>query len=106
MLRNLLKDEFDIDLPISGGMGQSINDPIVIGTPDKLVASRVEMDVLRCINKQLGRHWRLTSKLRINDDLNCHIEKVSFEAKYQEGDKIITDTRNFYFDISSLALDK
>lgn len=106
MLRKLLKDDFDIDLPISGGMGQSISDPIVIDTADNLVASRVEMDVLRCINKQLGRHWRLTKTLRIHDDLNCHIEKVSFEAKYPEGDQIITDTRNFYFDISSLALDK
>ena len=106
MLRQLLIDDFKIDLPISGGTGQSIGDPIVIETQHKHVASRAEMDILRCINKQLGRHWRLVGKVRINDDLNCDIEKVSFEAKYPEGDEVITDTRNFYFDISALNLDE
>ena len=104
MLRKLLQEDFNIDLPISGGMGQSASDSIVIESPNKNVASRVEMDILRCINKQLGRHWRLVGKLRIHADLNSAIEKVSFEAKYPEDDQIITDTRNFYFDISALAL--
>lgn len=104
MLKELLLNDFKIDLPISGGTGQSINDSIVINTPLKDVASRVEMDVIRCINLKLGRHWRLIGKQHISNTHQTQIEKVRYESKYVEDDQVITETLNMYFDVTSLEL--
>jgi hypothetical protein len=35
MLKELIEQDFGIDLPISGGFGNSINDPIIITTTNR-----------------------------------------------------------------------
>lgn len=95
MLKKLLNDDFFVELPISGGMGQSLLDPIVIETTSALEVRDVQHVVLTCINKALGRTWRIIEISHDSGDV--FIEKVSFDAIYIEGNEVVTERLNFYF---------
>ncbi len=103
MVRDLLIRDFGIDLPISGGRGSSIGDPIIINTQSAHEASWIEMEYVRCICARFGWHWRAIGR-EIIDDANGRIERLSCEVKYPEDDQVITERRNFYFDISEVDL--
>lgn len=101
-LRELLKADFGIDLPISGGSGCSLAEPVIIDSDSPHVMSRVQMEMLRCILMRLGWHWRLSSKELVGPQTEV-IEKVVCEVKYTEEEQVITEIRAFYFDISKLG---
>lgn len=100
MLRDLLNSDFDIDLPISGGMGNAESDPIVIETDDPQAASLVQMQVARCIYGRLGFHWKVIDK-SFTENPEKWVEKLTSENVYPEGDQLITERRALYFDISA-----
>lgn len=61
------------------------------------------MEVTRCIYGRLGWHWKFIDRTRING-LSVHIEKITCEVRYAEDDQIITELRNFFFDLSNIDL--
>jgi hypothetical protein len=52
-LRSLLHNDFGIDFPITGGMGNSIENPIVILPHEPRDTVGVEHEILRCLS--IGR---------------------------------------------------
>jgi hypothetical protein len=59
ILNDLLKTDFGIDLPISGGLGNSIDNAIIIhrsGVNDYL---RTEYSILECLGKVKGIEWEV-----------------------------------------------
>lgn len=94
----LLRD-FGKDLQISGGTGNSIDDPITLNAQSPHDASWTEMEVARCIYGRLGWHWRALERTR-----SGKIEKLSCEVRYAEGNEVITEKRSFYFDVSNIGL--
>jgi hypothetical protein len=102
-LRQMLLRDFKKKLPISGGFGQSVDEPIVITTPDPEDAALTQLEVARCIYGFNGRYWRLIERTAVPTDLR-RIEKMSCEIKFIEDDQVITETRNFYFDLSAVEL--
>ena len=98
-LRQMLLKEFKKNLPISGGIGQSLDEPIVITTSDPEDAALTQLEVARCIYGFNGRYWRLIERTAVPTDVG-RIEKMSCEIKFIEDDQVITETRNFYFDLS------
>lgn len=99
MLKELLLRDFGKDLKISGGTGNSFDDPIIIEVESPHDASWIEMEVASCIYVRLGWHWRAVERTKLEEG-GKHIEKLSCEVKYIEGDQLVTETRNFYFDLS------
>jgi hypothetical protein len=99
MLREMLLRDFGKDLKISGGTGNSIEDPIALDPQSPHDASWTEMEVARCIYGRLGWHWRAIDRSRAGK-----IEKLSCEVRYAEGDEVVTEKRAFYFDVSSIGL--
>jgi hypothetical protein len=99
MLREMLLRDFGKDLKISGGTGNSIEDPITLDPQSPHDASWTEMEVARCIYGRLGWHWRAIDRSRAGK-----IEKLSCEVRYAEGDEVVTEKRAFYFDVSSIGL--
>lgn len=99
MLKELLLRDFGKDLKISGGAGNSVDDPIIIEIESPHDASWIEMEVASCIYGRLGWHWRAVERTKLEEG-DKHIEKLSCEVKYIEGDQLVTETRNFYFDLS------
>jgi len=99
----MLFKDFKKNLPISGGFGQSFEEPIVITTSDPENAALTQLEVARCIYGFNGRYWRLLKRTAVPTDVG-RIEKMSCEIKFIEDDQVITETRNFYFDLSAVEL--
>lgn len=103
MLKELLRRDFGKDLKISGGAGNSVDDPVIIDVQSPHDASWTEMEVASCIYGRLGWHWRAVGRTKLEEG-GKRIEKLSCEVKYLEGDQLVTETRNFYFDLSSVDM--
>ena len=103
MLKELLEQDFGKSFPISGGDGQSITAPIVIDDESPFNASWIEMEIASCIYLPSQRQWRVIGKELLSDNGKV-IEKVACEVKFPEGDQVVTEKRNFYFDLSNVKL--
>ena len=91
-LREIFIKVFDLDLPISGGQGQSVEDPIVIDLEKDGVA--LEYKIIQLIHELGGKKYKIERQELINQG-NRQIDKISV---------ILDDepygVRNFYFDIT------
>lgn len=104
MLKEMLKRDFGKDLKISNGLGNSVEDPIVLETQSAQEASWTQMEVARCIFRRLGWHWKLVARADVLV-VGRRIEKFSCEVIRTDGDEVISETRNFYFDVSCIDLE-
>lgn len=104
MLKELLLRDFGKDLNIAGGTGNSVDDLIIVGNMSPHDASWIEMEIATCIFSRLGWHWKAIGRDKLIEN-GKHIEKLTCEVKYIEGDQLITEHRNFYFDISNVDMD-
>jgi hypothetical protein len=103
-LRNLLKRDFSFDLKISGGFGQSRDDPIVVTAFDPAEAAATEMRVLRGIGKGRGILWRTLARTPLKHE-GLSLEQVKIETKEVTDNEIITQRENYYFDVGAATLD-
>lgn len=101
MLKELIEQDFGIELPISGGNGNSIGDPIVLTTKNPNVAAETKLKIINCVNISLERYWQATTTEIFKQDGRL-IEKLKYIAKYIDGDNINSDTLNYYFDITEV----
>ena len=97
MYSNSLRDDiqkfFGILLPISGGQGGSIDDPIVIEVENGMGVS-VEYDVLKYIYTLSGKRFTFVGQSTLEKD-GKYIDKLQVQI---EGEP--DNYRNLYFDIS------
>jgi hypothetical protein len=100
--RELIRRDFDIDLPISGGNGNSLAERIILETESPFSASRIEFELIKCIFDRLNYFWRIVEKTAI-DGLQSRVEKVGLEIQFAEAEQVVTERRSFYFDISRLT---
>lgn len=98
-LRELLRSDFKIDFPISGGTGDSKSSPIVIHyqVPNDYVG--VEYGILRCLGIGRRIEWKLIQQTLLNCDGQM-IEQMMIETKQTTETQIITQVENYYFDIT------
>ena len=104
-LKQMLLDDFGKNLPIAGGLGQSVEDPIRLTTSDPTQAGLAQLEIARCIYGINGWYWRVTESAA-EPSSTGPVEKFSSEVKYVEADEIVTEKRNFYFDISAVDIPK
>ena len=102
-LREMLHKDFGIDLPIAGGWGQSADDPILLTSQDPDEAALVQLEIARRIYGVQGWYWRQIERTSAGV-VGADIEKFSSEVKYIEGDQVVTEKRNLYFDLSSVII--
>ena len=102
-LREMLHKDFGIDLPIAGGWGQSADDPIVLTSQDPGEAALVQLEIARRIYGVQGWYWRQIDRTSAGV-VGADVEKFSSEVKYIEGDQVVTEKRNLYFDFSSVII--
>lgn len=103
-LRDLLKRDFGYDLKISGGVGQSRSDSIVVSASDPADAAVTEMLVLRGIGKGRGILWRSLARTPLKHE-GMSLEQVKVETKAVSDAEIITQRENYYFDVGAATLD-
>jgi len=89
-----------MDLNISGGNGQYRENPIIIMDEDPDVSSLTEMRVLRGIGIARGILWKILNR-QIIKTVGSTILQTKIETIEVTKDEVITQTENYYFDVTS-----
>jgi hypothetical protein len=98
-LREFLKSDFGIDFPISGGMGNSRDTPIVIHREEPNDYAGVEYGVLRCLGIGRGIEWKLLKQTLLSQG-DRQIDQMKIETVQLTPTERITQVENYYFDIT------
>lgn len=92
-VREQIKKDFGVDLPIIGGSGQSIDDPILID-PECEDWSTVEYSYIKYVNAALNRKYSVTQTTLI-EHKDRQIDQIKIEI---EGNS--ENYYNYYFDVT------
>lgn len=98
-LKELLKKDFGIEFPISGGTGNSIDNPIVIHLTKFNDYVGTEYSILNCLGNGRRIEWKILGQGLLNHH-DRKIDKVKIETKETTQEEIITQIENYYFDIT------
>jgi hypothetical protein len=100
IFREIIKTQFGVDLPISGGIGNSIDNAVVIEhTPLNDYVS-VEHQVLKYI--ALGRgllDWKIISQQLLFEN-GKSLDKLQVKVIFKKDGQLFESTENHYFDIT------
>jgi hypothetical protein len=100
-LREVLLKAFSVDLPISGGNGNAIDNAIIIEPTDLLNDyTSIEYEVLRYIGMGRQVEWKLLQQSLVFYN-GLTIDKLQIETRKIKDSQIITAVENHYFDITS-----
>lgn len=98
-IKEQIKNECGVDLPISGGFGNSIDDAIIIhrtGINDYVGTERF---ILNCLGESKNFEWKLLIQMLLDHE-DKTIDKIEIETITPTEHGIITKVENFYFDIT------
>jgi hypothetical protein len=98
-LKELLKKDFQVELPISGGTGNSIDNPIIIHRVGINDYTGTEHFILDCLGKGRRIKWRILGQELLFHE-NKKIDKIKIQTQQVAGTEIITQVENYYFDIT------
>ncbi len=98
-LKDLITEDFGVELPISGGYGNSIENAIIIQKDGINDYIGTEHFILKCLG--IGRQikWKILGQELINLN-NTKIDKIKIETEELTESEIITQIENYYFDIT------
>lgn len=98
-LKELLAKDFNVNLPISGGFGNSIDNAIIIHRDIINDYVGTEYTILKFLGIGRGITWKI-----LRQELLSHngrkIDKIKIETKQVTENEIITQIENYYFDIT------
>jgi hypothetical protein len=98
-LKEMLSKDFNVDLPISGEFGNSIDNPIIIHKTSLNDYIATEHFILKCIAIGRGIDWKKIGQgLYKHNDKN--IDCIKIETTEITELEIITQIENYYFDIT------
>jgi len=99
-LRNLLKQDFGVDLPISGGFGNSIDNPVIIERSNGINDyASTEYFILKCLAEERKIKWKTIGQECLTHR-NRKIDRIKIEVALTTPIETITTTENYYFDIT------
>jgi hypothetical protein len=99
-LRELLLNNFDVDLPISGGFGGSKDDPIILLAEARPDYVATEYTILRCIGMVRRVEWKQKQQTLLMH-MGRFLDQIKIETIETSETEIITSTVNYYFDVSA-----
>lgn len=99
-IREQIKNDFDIDLPIKGGTGGSIENPVILAKEwAHMDYVNIEHVYLKCIGIGRGIKWRtISQEVMIHNGRT--VDKIRIETEETTETEIITQTEAYYFDIT------
>lgn len=98
-LKEQLFNDFGIDLPISGGIGNSVDNTIVIHKKIPNDYTSIEYGILRCLGIGRQIEWKVLRQAVMHHEGKT-IDQLKIETKKFTETQIITQIENFYFDIT------
>lgn len=100
-LKEILLEDFGLDLPISGGLGNSAEDAIVIHTEDADTASVVAMGIASAIFSSAGVHWQCLGLEPAAD--SPEVFKFVYGTLELTETDVLQSTRELYFNLGDLG---
>ncbi|MEO7044254.1 MAG: hypothetical protein ABI091_03030 [Ferruginibacter sp.] len=98
-LKDLIKIDRGINLPILGGSGKSIDDAIIIEKSEEYNCVNVEYILLDFFCEVIGNEWKLLEQhLSHHNDRRIDILKI--ETTQIVVEEIIIEIENYYFDVT------
>lgn len=98
MLRDLLQKNHGLELPIAGGSGRTAQDPIVMITDSVYLCIEAQDSIASALFG--SQQWRLIGKQR--DTARPCIECCEYELRFLDGQRLVAEPRQLYFDLRSL----
>lgn len=98
-LKEQLAEDFGVDFPISGGFGNSRDNPIIIHRVIPNDYTSVEYGVLKCLGIGRRIEWKLVGQTLMSH-AGRRIDQIKIETIETTEEEIITQIENFYFDIT------
>jgi hypothetical protein len=99
-IRERLFKDFNVDLPITGGVGNSIDDPVILEIVDPIDDFiDTEYLYLKLIGIGRGIEWKFMTQFLMEHE-NKKIDKIQIETIQQLENETITQIENIYFDIT------
>ena len=99
-LKDKLFQQFNIDLPISGAEGDSIDAPIILHREGINDFVGLELTLIKYLMLKQGVEWKKhgQSIVKYKDRL---IDEVKIEVRKESGDRVVSFIDKFYFDITA-----
>jgi len=99
--RDILKMQFGVNLPISGGIGNSIESAVIIENAGPLNDyTEIEYTLLKYIGIGRGIEWKVAKQELIFHE-GKKIDKIIIETTQQKGNQLSIALENHYFDITA-----
>ncbi len=98
-IRQMLKRDFGVDLPISGGIGNSLADPIIIESPAGEDYQLIETEYLKYICLGRGVKWEFLKRESVESE-GRNIDKVKIKTQETTQEEVVTQIENYYFDVT------
>ena len=98
-IREMLFEDFGIDLPIRGGHGNSVENAVIMEyvEPNNFVGA--EYTYLKLLGIGRGINWRPVGQELFHEGERVY-DKIKMEIQRMEGDEPVTSIENYYFDIT------
>lgn len=98
-LKDLLEKDFGVEIPISGGFGNSLENAIIIHRVGINDYVETEHFILECLGKGRRIKWKvLRQELLFHN--NKTVDKIKIETRQYTESEIITQIESYYFDIT------
>lgn len=104
MLKDMLHESSGILLNISGGMGQSETDPIVLMDQSMSGCSHTLALTLRCIGKSRGVLWKALA-IDYIQTAKSSLYRAKLKVLFVTQEEVVTTLENYYFSIECPAHD-
>ncbi len=98
-LKELIKLDFEVELPISGGFGNSLTTPIIIHRSGINDYVGIQTFILKCLGIGREIEWKMLGQELLNHN-NTQIDKIKIETIELTENETITQIESYYFDIT------
>ena len=98
-IRELLRKDFGFDFPISGGAGNSRDNPIIVHKSIPNDYTAIEYGILRCLGIGRRLEWKVIQQSLIHHN-NRTLDQIKIETKQLTDTEEVTQIENYYFDIT------
>lgn len=102
-VRQMLKRDFGVDLPISGGIGNSINNPVIIEPQAGTDYRQVENDYLKYVCMGRKVIWEFIGRDPVGRG-DRRMDKVRIGTQEFTPEEVITQVEHYYFDITDCVV--
>ena len=97
-LKEPLKSVFGKEFPISGGLGNSIDTPIILDKDGSSDYVSTEYTLLQYIGALRGVTWKRIGQALMEHN-GRYIDQIKTETVKTNEEQVITQIENYYFDI-------